>query len=152
MTSYQLAQLNLASALGPREDPRMADFYGALAKINGAAEAAPGFVWRLQDEAGDATGIQAFPDPTVLVTMSVWQDLESLRAFVYESEHLAYLRRRKEWFRKSHGPNMVLWWIPAGHIPTLGEARQRLDHLAASGPTPHAFAFPTVFEAHEVAA
>jgi hypothetical protein len=76
--------------------------------------------------------------------MSVWQSLEALRAFVYSDRaHLAVMRRRREWFHKHAEAFQVLWWIPAGHIPTVDEAEERLDLLRRFGPTPDAFTFST---------
>ena len=147
--SYHLAQLNLAPAKGPREDPQMQGFYEAVEMINRLAEDSDGFIWRLKDESGDSTGIRAFPDPTVLVTMSVWRDMDSLRLFVYKSTHVDFLRRRHEWFNRPTGPGMVLWWVPEGHLPTLGEARARLDMLAEQGSNARAFTFGAPFPVPE---
>ena len=123
----------------------MRGFYDGVDMINTLAEEADGFVWRLRDESTDPTAGEAFPDPNVLVTMSTWQDLEALRQFVYKSTHVDFLRRRHEWFNKPVGPNMVLWWVPEGHRPTLAEARARLETLAESGSTPEAFTFGAPF-------
>lgn len=138
---FHLAQLNIARARGTRHDPVMAGFYDNLDRINSLGEASPGFVWRLQDEAGDATSIQAFDDPAMLVNLTVWEDVETLRAFAYHTDHLEFVQRRHEWFERPAGPWMVLWWIPAGTIPTLEEAKERLAMLEREGPSPQAFTF-----------
>lgn len=130
-----LAQLNIARMRFPLDDPRMADFVTGLERINALADAAPGFVWRLQSESGNATDIQAFDDPRLLVNMSVWESLDALRAYVYRSQHADFLRRRKEWFASMETPMQVLWWIPAGHVPTVAQAKERLEHLTHHGVT-----------------
>lgn len=136
-----LAQLNVGRLVAPREDPAVAEFMAGLDHVNARADAAPGFVWRLQTDEGNATSIQPTDDPQWIVNLSVWTGLEALRDFVYrDPEHLRYLRRRREWFEKVDTV-LVLWWVPAGHVPTVDEALERLRHLEAHGPTPHAFTF-----------
>lgn len=137
---WHLAQLNVGYARGPIDGPVMAPFAARLDEINALADAAPGFVWRLQDEAGNATNIRG-ADENLLVNMSVWRDLESLRAYVYKSAHTDVLRRRAEWFEPMDEAHMVLWWVPAGHIPDLAEAEERLAELRTDGPGPRAFTF-----------
>lgn len=138
---YELAELNIARMLAPLDSPLLKDFADGLDHINALADAAPGFVWRLQDETGDASSIRMFDDDWILVNMSVWQSLEALRAFVYDDEHRAYLRRRREWFERLDEAITVLWWVSAGHRPSVDEARDRLEHLRKHGKTPYAFGF-----------
>lgn len=140
MPAYHLAQLNIARMLYPLEAPGMADFVANLERINALAEASPGFVWRLQDEEGDATAIRPFGEE-VLVNLSLWQDVESLRAFVYGSAHSEILKRRVEWFSRLGEAHMVLWWVPAEHLPTPEEAAERLQLLRERGASPQAFSF-----------
>ena len=142
---FHLAQLNVAQARTPLDAPEMAEFVAALDPINALADRSPGFVWRLQDETGDATSIRAYDDERVIVNMSVWESIEALWRFVYDSEHLAVMRRRREWFSRWDGLHMVLWWLPAGELPSVEEAIARLDALQANGPTPHAFTFKRHF-------
>ncbi len=142
---FHLAQLNIARMRFALDDPRMADFVAGLGRINALADAAPGFVWRLQSESGNATDIQAFADPHLLVNMSVWESSDALRAYAYRSQHADFLRRRQEWFAPMETPTQVLWWVTTGHIPTVSEAKERLEHLTAYGPTPQAFTFRTAF-------
>lgn len=123
----------------PSDSPVMKEFIDNLAPINAIADASPGFIWRLQDETGDATGIQPFNDPLVLVNMSVWIDLESLKNYMLKTGHVDFLKRRYEWFEKMNEPNHVMWWIEKGHIPTLDEAKEKLTLLQNSGDTPAAF-------------
>lgn len=127
------------------DDPGMAGFVARLDDINALADAAPGFVWRLQTEDGDATGIDFF-GADYLVNMSVWRDLEALRDFAFRSAHKDLLKSRAQWFEAMSEAYAVLWWIPAGTIPTLEEAGARLDRLRAQGPSAAAFTFKQLFD------
>jgi hypothetical protein len=141
-----LAQLNVGRLRAPMDDPRIDDFRDNLDPINALAEASPGFVWRLQDEAGNATGIKPFGDELEIVNLSVWTSIEALADFTYRTAHTAFLRRRREFFEAPDQPILCLWWIDEGTIPTVEEAIERLDHLRAHGPTPTAFTFRHRFE------
>ena len=132
---FHLAQLNVGAILAPLDSPVMADFANNLDKINALAEASPGFIWRLKDDANNATSIQMFDDERVIVNMSVWETLEHLYQFAYKSMHAEFLKRRKEWFEKMGEMYYVLWYVPAGTVPGVMEARQRLEHLRAHGDT-----------------
>jgi Domain of unknown function (DUF3291) len=133
------------------DDPSMAGFVAELDPINALADGMPGFVWRLQTEEGNATSIHAFEDDLMLVNMSVWESVEALAGFVYRSDHVRVMRRRREWAERMLQPYAVLWWLPAGAIPTLDEAKQRLEHLREHGPTPQAFTFKKRFSPDEAA-
>jgi hypothetical protein len=146
MASFHIAQLNIARALAPLDTPQMADFMNGLARINALAEESPGFVWRLQDDVGDATSIRPFDDDRIIVNMSVWESVDALFQYAYYSTHVEFFRRRAEWFDKAAEAMVVLWWIPAGHLPDVEEAKQKLFHLRAHGPTPHAFTFRQRFD------
>ena len=146
MSAYHLAQLNIAWMKTPLESPEMADFVANLERINALAEGSPGYVWRLQDEAGDATAIRPFGDE-VLVNMSLWQDVQSLGDYVYKSAHTEMLKRRREWFERVEQAHQVLWWVPAGHRPSVVEASERLAHLREYGATAQAFTFRHAFAA-----
>jgi hypothetical protein len=152
MSTYQLAQLNVGIIKGAMDSPVMAEFAASLARINALADAAPGFVWRLQTEAGDATAIRPFDDPNLLLNMSVWRDLASLTRYVYHSAHLELMRRRREWFERMTQPYLVLWWVPAGHRPGIAEAVDRLERLRSAGPGPAAFTFRAAFPAPDAGA
>jgi Domain of unknown function (DUF3291) len=144
-TGWHLAQLNVGHLVASEGDPQVAGFFAELDRINAIADVAPGFVWRLVDEDGDdATGLRLFDDQT-LVNLSVWETVETLYAFTYRSAHLELLRRRREWFRPLTDALAVLWWIPAGTIPTLDEAGRRLEVLRAQGPTAEAFTLRAPF-------
>ena len=142
---HHLAQVNVARLRAPLDAPELADFVAALDPVNALADAAPGFVWRLQTDEGDATSIRAFDDDMIIVNMSVWDGLEALRAFVYRSDHRTFLARRRQWFERMDTAIVALWWVPVGHRPTVAEAKQRLDALDRLGPTPEAFTFRTPF-------
>jgi len=139
MTGYHLAQMNIAKARVPLDDPLMADFVANLDRINALADRSPGFVWRLQSDSGNATDIQAFDDPLVIVNMSLWRSYGELADYVYRSEHTKIMVRRREWFQPLPRPFLVAWWVVAGTFPTVAEGKARLDHLARHGATPHAF-------------
>ncbi len=143
--AYHLAQLNIASTQAPLDDPIMKGFVDQLDYINAVADRSEGFVWRLQTEDGDATAIRAFDDDRIIVNMSVWESLEALHDYVYRSDHLGPLRDRKKWFTRIEGPSLVLWWIPAGHPPSVTEGKERLEHLRVQGPTAYAFSFKKWF-------
>ncbi len=145
MTAYELAQLNIGVIKGPMDSPLMADFAANLERINAVADASPGFVWRLQTEAGDATAIRPFDDPNLLVNMSVWRDVDSLNRYVYSSAHVEIMRRRREFFERMDAAFLVLWWVPRGHRPTVDEAMARLERLRAQGPSAMAFTFRHAF-------
>jgi hypothetical protein len=144
-TGYYLAEVNIARMRAPLDDPLMAPFVALLAPINAEAEASPGYVWRLQTEDGDATALRVFDDARILINMSVWESVEALHAYTYKSAHIGLIRGRREWFEPVEGPRMALWWIPRGTLPTVQDARARLDLLARSGPTPDAFTFTHLF-------
>jgi heme-degrading monooxygenase HmoA len=144
-SEYQLAQVNIGRARGEITDPVMAEFVARLAEINALADQSPGFVWRLQTEDGDATAVRPYEDLRILINMSVWEDLPSLRAYVYRSAHAAVMRRRREWFERFERVYVALWWVPAGHRPSVSEAVERLAHLEANGPTAIAFTFGEPF-------
>lgn len=147
---WHLAQLNVGRMVAPTSAPEVAEFMAALDPINALAEAAPGFVWRLQTETGNATDIHAFDDPLFLLNMSVWESIDTLRAFTYTSAHTDVLRRRRDWFDRLDTAHLVLWWVPAGHVPTIAEALERLERLRRDGPTPAAFTFRVPFEPEAV--
>jgi hypothetical protein len=143
--AWQLAQVNIGRARGATTDAVMQGFMSRLEEINALAERTPGFVWRLQTEDGDATAIRPYGDERIMINMSVWSDLESLRGYVFRSAHAAVMRQRREWFERFESVYLALWWVPAGHRPTIEEAVGRLAHLEAHGPTPFAFSFQHAF-------
>jgi hypothetical protein len=141
MSDFHLAQINIAQALDSMESETMKGFVDRLDEINALAEVSPGFVWRLQTEEGDATAIQAFDDPMLIVNMSVWKDIESLKNYVYKSTHVELIRDRDAWFQKIKNVNQVLWWVPAGHTPSVQEGKEKLALLQEVGANQEAFTF-----------
>ena len=139
-----LAQLNIGRFRYPTGDPRMADFMNNLDLVNGLAERSNGFVWRLKDESNNATNLRPFDDPNMAVNLSVWESVEALERFVWQTVHERFYGRRPEWFDAMDAPHFVMWWVPAGHLPTLGEAKERLEHLTAHGPSDYAFGWESV--------
>ena len=124
----------------------MAEFFERIDAVNAVADRAPGFVWRLQTESGNATEIDAFDDEWLIVNLSVWESPDALRAFTYDGAHADVMRKRREWFHAHADAHLVLWWIPAGHIPTTDEAKTRLHHLQTHGESAQAFTFKKIFE------
>jgi hypothetical protein len=145
VNGHHIAQLNIARAKAPLDTPLLADFVAQLDTVNALAEASPGFVWRLKSDSGNATDIRAYVDPLMIVNMSVWESIDTLFDFAYRTSHTKVMNRRKEWFEPLPEPHMVLWWISAGMVPTVEEAKRRLDYLAAHGPTTTAFTFKVRF-------
>jgi hypothetical protein len=145
MAAHHLAQVNVATLRFPLDGPELAGFVAQLEPLNALADGTPGFVWRLQTEDGDATSIRPFDDERVMVNLSVWESLAALRDFVYATRHLDVMRHRREWFAKMADPYLALWWVPAGTIPTVAEAKERLELLAGLGPTDGAFTFRAPF-------
>ena len=142
---YQLAQINISRLIAPIDDPKIAEFVAQLEPINAMADQAPGFVWRLQSAAGNATDIAYNDDPFVIVNMSVWESAPALRDFAYKSGHIQVFRDRAKWFGKMDKPSYCLWWVPAGHQPSVAEGRERLEHYQTHGATPHSFWFSRQF-------
>ncbi len=148
-----LAQVNIALAREPLDAPLLAEFMAQLAPVNAGADAAPGFVWRMQTEDGDATGVRGFgDDERLIINLTVWESLEAMRSFVFtDPAHVAVMRRRHEWFERLT-LQTVLWWVPADHEPSVAEAEARMEHLREHGPTPHAFTFREHFAADDTQA
>lgn len=146
MSRYQLAQLNVAAMKAPLDSPELKDFVDNLDRINALAESSPGFIWRLKGDGNDATSLRPLGE-NVLVNMSVWRDVEALKNYVYGSAHVEIMRRRREWFTRMKQAYLALWWVPAGHEPTVAEAVAKLEHLRQHGPTPEAFTFGEAFGA-----
>lgn len=146
MAEWHLAQINIGRIKGVTiNDPVMAEFVDNLDRINQLAEGSKGFVWRLKEENNNATHFNPYGDEQVLINMSVWTDIESLEQYVYRTAHTDYLRRRKEWFHQFGKMYMAMWWIPAGHIPTIAEAVAKLEQLQQEGASAQVFDFKRRF-------
>jgi Domain of unknown function (DUF3291) len=149
LAHYNIAQVNIGRIRAELNDPVMAGFVNRLEEINALADASPGFVWRLIVNDGNATYLRPFGDPRMLLNMSVWETVEELRNFVFQTAHKELLRQRHAWFEKLTEVYTALWWVPMGHIPSVDEAKRRLAHLEANGPTQFAFTFQSVFQPDE---
>lgn len=144
---FHLAQVNIGIAKGEMDSEMMKVFADNLDPINAIAESSVGFVWRLKDDAGNATDIAFSGNPKELVNMSVWESVETLKHFMFKTHHIDFLKRKKEWFETPTQANYVLWWVPVGHIPTIEEAKQKLDLIRQNSETTEAFSFKKVFAA-----
>jgi hypothetical protein len=133
MALHHLVQVNIARMRAPIDDPVMADFVARLDEVNALADAAPGFVWRLQTDEGDATALRPYDDPMIIVNMSVWESIEALREFVYRRQHAQVMRDRRRWFQPMDAAYLAMWWLPAGILPSVEDAVVRLDHLRLHG-------------------
>lgn len=142
---YHLAQVNIARMLTSLADPLMAEFVAQLDAINAIADSSSGFVWRLQTPDGNATTLRPYEDDLILVNLSLWVNISDYSAFVYKSRHRSVMQQRRQWFQRFDGPYTALWWVPCGHIPSVEEAKQRLDYLRTHGETPYAFSLKKPF-------
>jgi hypothetical protein len=147
MRTHNLAQINIARLLAPIDDPRIADFVAQLPAINALAESSPGFVWRLKSDADNALDVAFDDDPLVIVNMSVWESVEALRGFAYRSQHVSVFRDRSRWFEKMPLASTCMWWIRVGELPTVADAKAKLEAFRRSGSTPDAFSFAEPYPA-----
>lgn len=143
VVTVNVAQINVGTLVAPPDDPQVAEFMNALDRINAIADTAPGFVWRLQTDAGNATDIHVFDDPLRIVNMSVWETVDALKAYAYRSEHVEFFRRRGEWFEPD-AKQVALWYVEPGDIPGVDEALRRVDFIERHDPSPYAFGFARV--------
>ena len=149
MQHFHLAQINVARLKSPIDSPLLAGFVARIDEINALADSADGFVWRLQSPEGNATYIRAFDDESILVNLSVWESVEALKRYVYRTAHAELLRDRRKWFEHFDGAWLAMWWIAAGHIPSVEEAKARLEHFRTRGPSSLAFGFDSLHEPTE---
>jgi heme-degrading monooxygenase HmoA len=144
-TKYHLAQVNIGRMRAPLESDVMRDFVARLDEINQLAETAPGFVWRFQTDEGNATAMRPYEDDRILFNLSVWESIEALKDYVYRSAHVEVMKRRREWFEKFDGVFLALWWVPVGHLPSVEEAKARLEELHRHGASERVFTFQQPF-------
>lgn len=142
---HHLAEVNVARLREALESPSMNGLVRALDDVNWLAEKSPGFVWRLRPENGAPLVFGRLDGGEVVVTLSVWQDFETLQRFVYRTAHGLFMQRRARWFEPIGGFTTALWWVPEGAEPTMAEGLSRLQHLRARGPTPHSFSLRRQF-------
>ena len=140
-----LAQVNIGRMKAPLDSPVMAGFVARLDEINALADGSAGFVWRLQTPEGNATYLRPYDDERILFNLSVWESVEALKQYVYRTAHAELLRDRRSWFEQFESSYVALWWVPAGHIPEIEEAKARLAHLEQNGPSPFAFTFKALY-------
>ena len=146
-----LAEINVARTLYALDHPAMAEFIAQLDAVNALADADPGFVWRLKSETGGASSyVKVGDDDRLIVNLSVWRSIESLKSYVYRSHgHAAVYRDRRRWFEAPTEASLAMWWIPEGTIPTVEEGLVRLAHIRSRGPSAFAFTFKATFpESH----
>jgi len=146
---FHIAQVNIGRIKGPLESDVMAGFVARLDEINALADGSEGFVWRLQTEAGNATYLRPYDDDRILVNMSVWESVDALKTYVYRTAHAELLRDRNQWFEKFDAAYVALWCVPVGHVPSIDEAKKRLAHLDANGPSQFAFTFRSIHQPDE---
>jgi len=142
---WHLAQVNIARMVAPLDSPVMAGFVAKIDEFNQLADRSPGFVWRFQNDTGNATYLRPYDDDRIIFNLSVWETPEHLKAYVYRTGHAELVRQRQQWFEHSNEAILALWWIPAGHLPTVDEAKARLAHLRQHGASAHAFGFRPLF-------
>lgn len=145
VSKYHLAQLNIADAKADSLSEIMQGFYNRIEEIHELAEKSPGYIWRYQDEEGDDVAERVFGNPLMLINLTLWQDIESLRHFVYKTAHKELIQGRKAWFKDMPDMHQVLWWVPEGHIPSVQESKDKLNLLREHGPTKNAFSFAKPF-------
>jgi hypothetical protein len=147
MNTYHLAQVNVARAKAEMNTETMQGFMDQLDAMNRLADTADGFIWRMVGAGGDYTSIRPFDDPLVIMNVSLWRDVDSLKHYVYKTTHMNTVRARHAWFDKMNEIQLALWWIPAGQLPTAQEARGKLELLRRIGATQEAFTFAQPFPA-----
>jgi hypothetical protein len=140
-----LAELNVGRFKYPTSDPRMAGFMDNLDRVNAIAERSPGFVWRLKGDNNNATKFRIGDD--YAVNLSVWETPKALEDYVFKTVHVQFYKKRALWFDALEEPHMVFWWVPEGHLPTLQEAMERLEHYQAHGASDFAFGWAEVIDA-----
>jgi hypothetical protein len=146
MKKYQLAQINIAKLLEPIDSPLLEDFVADLDRINAIAENSDGFIWRLKSEKGNALSINPYNDDSFIVNVSVWENVDALKNFVYRSGHVEVFMKRKKWFESIKTPHMAMWWIIENEFPTPKMCKERLDFLTKHGESIEAFSFKNIFK------
>ncbi|WP_299962405.1 DUF3291 domain-containing protein [uncultured Roseobacter sp.] len=152
MIEYHLAELNVGRLVAPTDDPRVADFMANLDRINGLGKRMPGFVWMMEGSGEPGTGNTKNAidgDPLYVSNLTVWESVETLEQFVWGTIHKQFYERRTEWFEVLKDMHFAMWWVPAGHRPTLEEALDRLAHLKEHGNSDHAFGWSHLKEARK---
>ncbi len=147
---YHLAELNVGRLVSDTDDPRVAEFMAALDRINGLGKRMPGFVWMMEGSGEPGTGnteSKIGGDPRYVANLTVWEDVETLEQFVWNTVHRQFYERRQEWFEVLGEMHFVMWWVPVGHRPTLDEALERLEMRRSNGDSDEAFGWEWLHEA-----
>jgi hypothetical protein len=145
-----LAELNVGRLIAPTDDPRVAEFMGALDQINGLGKRMPGFVWMMEGSGEPNTGntdTKIDGDPRYVANLTLWENVETLENFVFNTLHRRFYERRQEWFEVLGEMHFVMWWVPQGHRPSLEEALERLEYLKSNGDSDHAFGWSYLAQA-----
>ncbi|MCU0480672.1 MAG: DUF3291 domain-containing protein [Anaerolineae bacterium] len=145
MTTYHLAQVNIALPLAPLDSEQLHGFVSRIDEINAVAERTNGFIWRLKGEADNALALRVFEDDRLIINMSVWESFDALYNYTYYSDHAQVYRQKGGWMEKLAYAHMALWWQPAGIMPTALDGKTRLEYLQKHGATPYAFTFKKRF-------
>lgn len=142
--TYHLVHANLALARAPLDDPLMAGFTDYMDEIDALAQSSPGFVAQpeLPDEGQVYSGNQ-------LLNVSIWETVEDLEAFTYDSRHKSFLDQREKWFHRRDYPAFVLFWAPTAETVTEHEIHRRFQRLNEEGATPLGFTFEKRFSLAE---
>ena len=146
-----LAELNVGRLIAATDDPRVAEFMDALDQINGLGKRMPGFVWMMEGSGEPNTGntgTKIGGDPRYVANLTVWENVETLETFVFNTLHRRFYERRQEWFEVLGEMHFVMWWVPVGHKPSLAEALERLEHLKTHGDSDHAFGWSYLKQAN----
>jgi hypothetical protein len=150
--SFHLAQANIARMRGGFSDGVMSGLSTRIEEMNALAEQSPGFVWRLKGADANSESLCVFADYFVpfdperlFYNMSVWESIEALKDYAFKTQHAEMLKDKGSWIEHFERPHLALWWIPAGHVPTIAESAERLRSLDERGPTEFAFTFHATF-------
>src|SRR5262245_15372255 len=129
---YHLAQANIARMRGSPADAVMTGLIQRIDEMNKLAEKSPGFVWRLNgaEATFDAlrvfeTYFEPFEPEKLFYNMSVWKSVDDLKHYVFRTAHAEMFRGKPQWMDHFDRAHLALWWVPAGHVPTIPESAER---------------------------
>ena len=150
-----LAELNVGRLLAATDDPRVAEFMAALDKVNGLGKRMPGFVWMMEGSGEPDTGksgtgntdVKIDGDPRYVSNLTVWENVQALEAFVWNTVHRQFFVRRAKWFEVLESMHFVMWFVAPGHRPSLDEGLARLAILRDQGDSEQAFGWAWLKEA-----
>ena len=139
MPETHIAHISIGLVKYPLDDPRNAEVVNSLEKIYGEAEAFEGFIWRKPDEEIFAELAELGRDPAEILSLTVWTNMDELKQYTYGGLHKYFMDNADKWFDKFGPPALAMWPVDPGNRPTVAEALERLEHLAANGPSDYAF-------------